>query len=223
MFWAQIDSWAVEISGTRPEPVAMRRWGFSWVIYHRAPRRNFPDQRSPSTTYGFWSVLSAKIAKSSMLVDIVRVRASGRRCSPSVWEVGEVCCEGFWRDFRCHPLGCSSDRSIPKVYIAKSPISAKIDQNPDFEQNLKVFLVSRALNHCKRSQRGLRFVCDVLCDFWDTIRAAILAKRRKSSKMQPKKDTKSSKSHSESNFGNPFPGGAPSPCRAGSSYTLFFA
>ena len=47
-------------------------WPF-WTscIDFRAPRRNFPDQRSPSTTYGFWSVLSAKIEKSSMLVDMV--------------------------------------------------------------------------------------------------------------------------------------------------------
>ena len=81
----------------------------------RAPRRNFPDQRSPSTTYGFWSVLSQKISKSAMLVDIVMGCSSGRRCSPSVWEVPGLCCEGFWRDFRCHPIGCLSDRSISKV------------------------------------------------------------------------------------------------------------
>ena len=40
----------------------------------------------------------------------------------------------------------------------KSPISAKIDQNPDFEQNLVFSFVLRALNYCKRSQRDLRFV-----------------------------------------------------------------
>ena len=26
------------------------------TTYFRAPRRNFPDQRSPSTTYDFWGV-----------------------------------------------------------------------------------------------------------------------------------------------------------------------
>ena len=47
----------------------------------------------------------------------------------------------------------------------KSPISAKIDQNPDFEQNLVFFFVLSALNHCKRSQGGLRFVWHVLRAF----------------------------------------------------------
>ena len=130
--------------------------------FYRAPRRNFPGQRSPSTTYGFWSVLSAKIAKFAMLMGIFGVCRSGPECSPSVPEVPRLCCEGFWRDFRCHPIGCPSDRLISKVYIAKSPISAKTDQNPDFGQNLVFFVVLSALNHCKRSQRGLRFVCDVL-------------------------------------------------------------
>ena len=128
-----------------------------------------------------------------------------------------MCCEGFWRDFGCAPIGCPSERSISSIDTATSPISAKTEQNPDFEQNLKFFFVLSPLNHCKRSQRGLRFVWDVLCDFWDTIRAVIFAKRRKSSKIPSKKDTKLSKSHSESNFWNPSPGGAPSPCRAGSS------
>ena len=59
-------------------------------INFRAPRRNFPDQRSPSTTYGFWSVLSQKIAKFAMLMGIFGVRASRRCCSPSVPEVAEV-------------------------------------------------------------------------------------------------------------------------------------
>ena len=140
---------------------------FLWVITSnfRAPRRNFPDQRSPSTTYGFWSVLSAKIAKSSMLVGIFGVVVNGPRCCPSVWEVPKLCCEGFWRDFRCHPIGCLSDASMKKVYIAKSLISAKTDQNPDFEQNLVFFFDLSALNHCKRSQSGLRFVWHVLRSF----------------------------------------------------------
>ena len=47
----------------------------------------------------------------------------------------------------------------------KSPISAKTEQNPDFEKNLMFSFDLSALNHCKRSQRGLRFVCDVLCAF----------------------------------------------------------
>ena len=47
----------------------------------------------------------------------------------------------------------------------KSPISAKIDQNPDFEENLVFTYVLSALNHCKRSKGGLRFVCDVLRAF----------------------------------------------------------
>ena len=128
----------------------------------RAPRRNFPDQRSPSTTYGFWSVLSAKIAKFAMLMGRFGMGCSGPECSPSVPEVPGLCCEGFWRDFRCHPIGCPSDRSISTLYTAKSPIWAKTDQNPDFGQNLVFFVVLSALNHCKRSQRALRFICDVL-------------------------------------------------------------
>ena len=122
-----------------------------------------------------------------MLLDMVGGSGSGPHCCASVWEVPEVCCEGFWRDFRCAPIGCSSDGSISIVDTAKSPISAKIDQKSDFEQNLKFFFVLRALNHCKRSQRRLRFVWDVLCAFWDTIRAVIFGKRRKSSKRQSKK------------------------------------
>ena len=47
----------------------------------------------------------------------------------------------------------------------KSPISAKTDQNPDFEQNLMFFFDLSALNHCKRSQGGLRFVWHVLRAF----------------------------------------------------------
>ena len=47
----------------------------------------------------------------------------------------------------------------------KSAISAKTDQNPDFKQNRMFFFVLSALNHCKRSQRGLRFVWDVLRPF----------------------------------------------------------
>ena len=46
-----------------------------------------------------------------------------------------------------------------------SPISAKTDQNPDFEQNLMFFFDLSALNHCKRSQGGLRFVWHVLRAF----------------------------------------------------------
>ncbi len=46
----------------------------------------------------------------------------------------------------------------------KLPISAKIDQNPVFEQNLEFSLVLSTLNHCKRSQGGLRFV-------WYVVRA----------------------------------------------------
>ena len=30
-------------------------------------------------------------------------------------EVPGLCCEGFWRDFRCHPIGCLSGRSISMV------------------------------------------------------------------------------------------------------------
>ena len=40
----------------------------------------------------------------------------------------------------------------------KSPISAKTEQNADFEQNLVFFFDLSTLNHCKRSKRGLRFV-----------------------------------------------------------------
>ena len=59
---------------------------------NRVPRRNFPDQGSPFTTYGFWSVLSGKIAKSSMLVDMVGGCRSGPERCPSVWEVVEDWC-----------------------------------------------------------------------------------------------------------------------------------
>ena len=45
----------------------------------------------------------------------------------------------------------------------------------------------------------------------------IFEKRSKSSKIDSKKDTKSSKSDQELDFWIPTPGGAPSPCRAGSS------
>ena len=100
-----------------------------------------------------------------MLVGIFGVGRKRPECSPSVPEVAEVCCEGFWRDFRCHPIGCSSDASMKMVYAAKSPISAKTDQNPDFEQNLMFFFVLSALNHCRRSQCGVRFVWDVLRAF----------------------------------------------------------
>ena len=51
-----------------------------WNPYNRAPRRNFPDQRSPSTTYGFWSVLSAKKPKLAMLVVIFGGSGSGPEC-----------------------------------------------------------------------------------------------------------------------------------------------
>ena len=47
--------------------------------------------------------------------------------------------EGFWRDFRCAPVGCPSDHSISRVYTAKSPMSPKTVQNLDFEQNLHFF------------------------------------------------------------------------------------
>ena len=100
-----------------------------------------------------------------MLVDMVRGCGSGPRCCPSVSEVAEVSCEGFWRDFRCAPIGCLSDASMKMLYLAKSPISVKIDQNPDFEQNLMFFFDLSALNHCKRSQGGLRFVWHVLRAF----------------------------------------------------------
>ena len=46
-------------------------------ICFRAPRRNFPDQRSPSTTYGFWSVLSQKKTKLAMLVVMFGGSGSG--------------------------------------------------------------------------------------------------------------------------------------------------
>ena len=76
------------------------------------------------------------------------------------------------------------------VYAAKSPISAKTDQNPDFEQHLEFFLVLTAPNHCKRSQRGLRFVWDVLRAFLVIIRTVIFEKRAKSSKIQSEKGYK---------------------------------
>ena len=47
----------------------------------------------------------------------------------------------------------------------KLPISVKIEQNPVFEQNLEFFFVLSALNYCKRSQGGLRFVSYVLRAF----------------------------------------------------------
>ena len=100
-----------------------------------------------------------------MLVGIFGTVVNGPECSPSVPEVAEVCCEGFWRDFRCAPIGCPSDRSKSKVYIAKSPISAKTDQYPDLGQNLMFFFVLSTLDHSKRHKRGLRFVLDVLRAF----------------------------------------------------------
>ena len=123
-----------------------------------------------------------------------------------------MCCEGFWRDFRCAPIGCSSDGSISSVDTAKSPISAKINQKPDFDQNLKIFFVLTALNHCKRFQRRLRFVWDVLCAFWDTIRAVIFGKRRKSSKRQSKKRIQNQANLIRNRiFGFPLLGAPPAP------------
>ena len=56
------------------------------------------------------------------------------------------------------------------TFSATSSISVKIEQNPDFEQNLIFFFVLRALNHCKRSQRGLRVVWDLLRAFYSRSR-----------------------------------------------------
>ena len=52
----------------------------------------------------------------------------------------------------------------------------KTDQNPDFGQNPYFFIVLSALNHCKRSQRGLRFLWDVLWVFYDIIRIIVFEK-----------------------------------------------
>ena len=84
-------------------------------------------------------------------------------------------------------------------------MSAKTDQN------LKFFFDLSALNHCKRSQRRVRFVWAVLCTFEVIIDAENFENRAKSSKFQSKKDTKSSKSHSESIFGIPLLGAPPAP------------
>ena len=83
------------------------------------------------------SAVSAKIAFGQMLVAMVGGCSSGPKCCPSVWEVSQVYCEGCWREIPRPGIGCSSDRSISIVYIAKSPISVKTDQNPVFEQNLE--------------------------------------------------------------------------------------
>jgi hypothetical protein len=126
------------------------------MIFFRAPRRNFPDQRSPSTTYGFWSVLSQKNAKLPMLVDMVWGGGSRARCCGSVWGVSELCCAGFRRDFRCHPLGKSSDGSISIVDTGKSPIlpkSAKIPIHlgfPEFFFILGCGMIVGATTHLTR-------------------------------------------------------------------------
>ena len=100
---------------------------------------------------------SAKNAFDQMLVAMVWGCRSGARCCPSVWEVTEVCCEGFRRDFGCAPIGCSSDGSISMLITRKSQRSqrsAKIPIHPGFPW---FFMVLSAINLCKRFLLRLRF------------------------------------------------------------------
>ena len=71
--------------------------------------------------------------------------------------------------------------------------------------------VLRALNHCKRSQHGLRFVWDVLRAFWVTIRAVILEKRAKPSKIQSKKRIQNPANPTRKRFLESHPWGRPQP------------
>ena len=120
-------------------------------------------------------------SRSSMLVDMVRGCGSGPRCSPSVWEVAKVCCEGFWRDFGCHPIGWSSDGSMKKVDIAKITDIADIGQNHDTSWISRFFLVLSAINHSKPFVCSFRFVRNIVYIVWDTTLGVKLEKHTESS------------------------------------------
>ena len=125
-----------------------------------------------------------------MLVDMVRGCRSGPRCCRSVWEVSEVCCEGFWREIPRPGIGCSSDGSISIVHTAKSqisPISAKIPIHPGFSW---FFAILSAANRSKRFVRSLRFVNNILSNVWNTTLCVKLEKHRNQAQNQLRKGYK---------------------------------
>ena len=124
----------------------------NWMLSHfalifSAPRRNFLDQRSPTTTFDFWRLRGvtgcpyAKIAKSSMFEIMFRAGSSCPRCSPPVSEWTKVSYEGFWRDFLCAPsdvhqiMACSSLlHHENRRYHRYRPKSRYIPDFPCFER-----------------------------------------------------------------------------------------
>ena len=115
-----------------------------------------PNPRS--TVDSSQTVTSGKITKSSMFERVVERVPNRLQGSPSHCGLPESCTEGFWSQIPRTTISWSCWSTLKCVTHLNFRDLAKIGQNHDFGQNLKIFFVLVAVNHYKRSLLPLGFV-----------------------------------------------------------------